>query len=106
MATHVARMNYTLYVGGHTHLQLFRVFDSAILLNPGSVGAPFKSMNPDQAVPEIQPWAEYALVDFTRGNPNIQMQRINYDLVEFTEILRQSDLPVKEWWLSQLLISY
>ena len=45
---------------GHTHFQMVRRFDDALLVNPGSVGLPVREQAP---VMRIAPWAEYAIVD-------------------------------------------
>jgi putative phosphoesterase len=47
--------------GGHTHLQMLRQHRGALLVNPGSVGMPFRE-HAAGAVPVILPHAEYAIV--------------------------------------------
>ena len=51
----------TVMSGGHTHLQMLRQHRGTLLVNPGSVGMPFREYAAGQA-PTILPHAEYAIV--------------------------------------------
>ena len=53
--------DHPLMLAGHTHVQLARVVDGRLVVNPGSVGLPFRGL-PDGALQLISPWAEYALM--------------------------------------------
>ena len=50
-----------IMAGGHTHLQMLRQHRGQLLVNPGSVGMPFREYAAGQA-PTILPHAEYAIV--------------------------------------------
>jgi putative phosphoesterase len=91
----------TVMAGGHTHLQMLRQHMGTFIINPGSVGCPFKNVPAPNAVPGLLPWAEYALVHYDNHQLNINMHRVSFDLQRFKELLVQSDLPIKEWWLQQ-----
>ena len=99
---HFYLQNENMLIGGHTHYQLLRHYDTKTIINPGSVGAPFKHEITAKSEPSINPWAEYALIDSGAGGINIQFRRINYDIQSYLSILRKSDLPVKNWWINQL----
>jgi predicted phosphodiesterase len=56
----------TVLAGGHTHLQMVRQHRGMWVVNPGSTGAPFRAFV-DGAVPELMPYAEYAVVESRPG---------------------------------------
>lgn len=87
--------------GGHTHIQMLRQHNSILLINPGSVGNAFrKPLSPD-AEPSLLPWSEYAIVESKRGTLSADMRRVSFDIAQFKRVLKQSALPIKDWWLQQ-----
>jgi len=68
----------TVMAGGHTHVQMLRQHRGTLLVNPGSVGAPFKEFV-DHAPPTIMPYAEYATVDAERGGVQVTLRRVAVD---------------------------
>src|SRR6185437_3372670 len=50
----------TVMAGGHTHVQMLRQHRGMLLVNPGSVGMPFREYVGGRA-PELMPHAEYAI---------------------------------------------
>jgi len=64
--------------GGHTHLQMLRQHDGGWLLNPGSVGMPFRRYVAG-ARPDILAHAEYALVDGHRDHIKVELKRVSLD---------------------------
>jgi predicted phosphodiesterase len=82
--------------GGHTHFQLFRRFGESVLLNPGSIGLPFR--RPQPGVMEIAPWAEYGLVQHDGGQLSIELRRTAFDLDGFLRTMRESGMPHADWW--------
>ena len=93
----------TVMAGGHTHLQMLRQHQGTYVINPGSVGSPFKNVPAPDTTPTLLPWAEYALVQYDNHQLNIDMHRISFDIRRFKEIISQCDLPIKDWWLQQYL---
>jgi predicted phosphodiesterase len=64
--------------GGHTHVQMLRQHRGALLLNPGSLGQPFKEyVNGRQ--PEVLSHAEYATVEADHGTINVTLRRVELD---------------------------
>jgi predicted phosphodiesterase len=90
-----------IYCGGHTHLQMSRIIGGHIILNPGSVGAPFKNPLVHGSEPEIGTWAEYGLISAEEKGLSVSLKRIEFNPSDFIRTLSDSDLPVKDWWLKQ-----
>jgi putative phosphoesterase len=61
--------------GGHTHIQLLRQHRGGWLVNPGSVGLPFRDYVAG-ARPEIMPYAEYALVHSAGPSWSVELKRV------------------------------
>jgi putative phosphoesterase len=65
----------SVMAGGHTHIQLLRQHRGSWLVNPGSVGMPFRRYVAG-ARPEIMPYAEYAVVHSGRGTLAVELKRV------------------------------
>lgn len=61
--------------GGHTHIQMLRQHRGDLLVNPGSVGMPFREYVAG-ARPEIMAHAEYAVVDAHRAGVAVRLHRV------------------------------
>lgn len=61
--------------GGHTHIQMLRQHRGTWLVNPGSVGMPFREYAAGKR-PEIMPYAEYAIVDATTESIGVELRRV------------------------------
>jgi putative phosphoesterase len=68
----------TVMAGGHTHVQMLRQHRGALLLNPGSLGAPFREYV-NGGAPTILPHAEYATVDADGGEVAVTLHRVPLD---------------------------
>jgi predicted phosphodiesterase len=68
----------TVMAGGHTHLQMLRQHNGTLLVNPGSVGMPFKEYVGGRP-PTILPHAEYAIVEASRGGVTVHLRRVSLD---------------------------
>ena len=82
--------------GGHTHFQLFRRYGESVVLNPGSVGLPFR--RPRRGIMEIAPWAEYGLVQPAGDGLSIELRRTAFDLDGLLRTMRERGMPHAEWW--------
>ena len=51
---------HQLMLAGQTHVQLARMIEGRLVVNPGSVGLPFRGV-PFGELQLVSPWAEYAL---------------------------------------------
>jgi predicted phosphodiesterase len=83
-------------VGGHTHLQMVRRFEGSLMVNPGSVGLPFRQWWPNEV--RIAPWAEYGLVSFEDGKTAIDLRRTTFDVDAFLRLATESGMPHAAWW--------
>jgi putative phosphoesterase len=84
-----------LVVCGHTHFQLLRRVGESLLVNPGSVGLPFRR---DGGVMQISPWAEYGIVTVDRDRLGVEFRRTSFDVDALAETMLASGMPHAEWW--------
>ncbi len=71
----------TVLLGGHTHLQMMRRYEDSLIVNPGSVGLPFREWWPRPVL--ISPWAEYGVVGGDNGQLSIDLRRTPFDVDAF-----------------------
>jgi len=86
----------TVMAGGHTHIQMLRQHRGTLLLNPGSVGAPFKDYVNGQA-PTLMPHAEYATVEAVNGAVSVDLKRVAVDKNAMRKAVLDTDLPIGEF---------
>ena len=94
-----------ILIGGHTHYQLVRQYEERVIINPGSVGASFKGEVLPNSNPSISSRAEYAIIEVSDNGVSIDLRQVKYDIESYLSILRESDLPVKDWWINQLSLT-
>jgi hypothetical protein len=87
---------------GHTHIQMLRQHRGTLIVNPGSVGFPFKEHVQGRA-PELLAHAEYALVeiDRDRGGISVDLRRVPLELDALRDAARASDSPLRGYLLQQ-----
>lgn len=68
----------SVLAGGHTHLQMLRQHRGRLLVNPGSVGMPFKEYVAGTP-PQVLPYAEYGVVDADASSVSVSLQRVALD---------------------------
>ena len=83
--------------GGHTHIQMMRQHEGRLIINPGSVGSPFKTAFELGIKPVILPWAEYGIIEYKDGVMSVDLRRVPFDMTVFTKILKESDMPSRDW---------
>lgn len=86
----------TLFAGGHTHLQMLRQHRGALVVNPGSVGMPFREA-PRGAPPTILPHAEYAIV----SADEVRLRRVPLSKQALREQAASCDFPLRDWLVAQ-----
>jgi predicted phosphodiesterase len=90
--------------GGHTHIQLLRQYRGSWLVNPGSVGLPFREYVAG-ARPQIMPYADYAVVHTSGTTCSVELKRVRLErsaLRASVEYWRDAPLLLRE----DLLLQY
>lgn len=90
----LGRERASVMAGGHTHIQMLRQHQGDWLVNPGSVGAPFREFC-NGCAPVILDHAEYALVDVQRGELAVTLQRVPLDRTELRDAALASANPMR-----------
>jgi predicted phosphodiesterase len=90
----------TLMTGGHTHVQMLRQHRGVLLVNPGSVGMPFREYVSGRA-PTVLPHAEYAVVEAASGKVGVTLQRVALDRAALASAVTGSSLPLAPALLEQ-----
>jgi putative phosphoesterase len=83
----------TVLAGGHTHIQMLRQHHGMLLVNPGSVGMPFREYACG-GPPHILPHAEYAIVDASEGSVGVTLCRVDVDRDRLRREAAASDNPI------------
>ncbi|MBI3794720.1 MAG: metallophosphoesterase family protein [Nitrospinae bacterium] len=81
---------------GHTHLQWSRKLNGTLLLNPGSVGAPFKEFF-NGSPPVIFARADFAVVTADRGGVSVKHHQVELDKQALIDAVGRSGYPTKEF---------
>ena len=96
----LAGITATVLAGGHTHIQMLRQHHGALLVNPGSVGMPFKDYVGGQA-PTILGHAEYATIEDKDGVIGVSLQRVPLDKHELRRAQVETEHPLGPRLLKQ-----
>ncbi|MDP1548131.1 MAG: metallophosphoesterase family protein [Anaerolineales bacterium] len=91
----------TVFIGGHSHIQMHRRHGDKLILNSGSVGNAFKYAFTPGKIPSLLPWAEYVLVTQKDAFLDVDLRRVYFDTNALLEIIKKSSLPGRAWWLKQ-----
>ena len=79
--------------GGHTHIQMLRQHRGILVVNPGSVGIPFKEYV-GGGPPAVLPYAEYATVEATGGAVTVQLHRVPLEKAALRAAALSVDNPI------------
>ena len=79
--------------GGHTHVQMMRQHKGMLLVNPGSLGLPFREYA-SGGPPVILPFAEYAIVDARADGVSVDLRRVALDRKALAAQLEGWDNPL------------
>ena len=88
-------------IGGHSHIQMQRRYGDKLILNSGSVGNAFVFAYSPGNPPSLLPWAEYAILEQSDNFFHVDLRRVYFDIDTLVKLIKESDLPGKEWWLKQ-----
>jgi putative phosphoesterase len=90
----------TVLAGGHTHIQMLRQHRGMLIVNPGSVGLPFREYAAGK-VPTLLMHSEYAIVEAAAGRVNVNMRRVGFDLDAARQAVSSSKNPLSSYLLQQ-----
>lgn len=90
----------TVMAGGHTHLQMTRQHRGVLIVNPGSVGLPFRE-HPNGVPPTLLGHAEYATVEAVNGTVGVQLRRVPVDRAAMAKAIAATDNPIRNYLLEQ-----
>lgn len=90
----------TVMAGGHTHIQMLRQHRGMLLVNPGSVGLPFKEYVAGRP-PTLMGHAEYATVEAARGVVSVNLRRVLLDKKALYDAAAACDNPLRGMLLQQ-----
>ena len=88
----------TVMSGGHTHIQMMRQHRGILVVNPGSVGLPFKEYVAGRA-PTLLDHAEYATVSAEDGGVSVQLHRVAVDHTAMADAIKSTDNPLRDMLL-------
>ena len=89
-----------IMAGGHTHLPMMRQFKNSIVLNPGSVGLPFKKYAMGNT-PEIKEYGEYMVITVNGNDTHFDFRQVKFDVKSLVRELSKSDNPLNPFLHSQ-----
>jgi putative phosphoesterase len=89
-----------ILAGGHTHIQMLREHRGILIINPGSVGFPFKAYVAGK-MPTLLGNAAYAFIDIDDGLIEVSLRRIAYKKDLLIKSLRDSTNPLRNWLIQQ-----
>lgn len=91
----------SVFIGGHSHIQMHRRVGKTLLLNSGSVGNAFQFAFTPGNPPSLLPWAEYSIVEQDGNFLRSDMRRVYFDIDMLLERVKTSGLPGTDWWFKQ-----
>jgi putative phosphoesterase len=94
----------TVMVGGHTHIQMLRQHHGTLLVNPGSVGLPFEAYV-HHGPPRVLAYAEYAVVESTRGVVSVALRRVPVERAALLAALVGWDNPLRDYLEQQYSVA-
>jgi putative phosphoesterase len=83
----------TVLAGGHTHLQMVRQHKGMLIVNPGSLGQPFREYA-NGGPPVILSHAEYCIVDVRKDGASVDMRRVNLSPSDLSAQVNGWDNPL------------
>lgn len=92
--------SHQVMASGHTHVQMLRQHGGTLVVNPGSVGMPFRSYT-GGGPPELLRHAEYGIVEARGGAVEVSLRRVPFDTGALARAAAASDIPLRDYLLAQ-----
>jgi len=89
----LGKSSATVLAGGHTHIQMMRQHRGMLLVNPGSVGMPFREYVAGCA-PHILPYAEYGVIEADDHAVRVSLRRVAVDKTKLYAESKASPNPI------------
>ena len=84
----------SIFIGGHTHVQMIRNYNGTRIVTSGSVGQPFIGYS---MPPVKHPWAEYAIIESKGRQYNIELRQVSIDNDKINKEILSSDSPMNDF---------
>jgi putative phosphoesterase len=84
----------TIFIGGHTHVQMLRNYQGTRILTAGSVGQPFSGY---EMPPSKEPWAEYVIIQAAGKHFHIDYRLVEIDNERINREIMESDNPMNDF---------
>jgi putative phosphoesterase len=101
MDKHFRDLGADVFIGGHSHIQMYRRHGEKLILNSGSVGNAFMHAYQPGNTPTLLPWAEYLILGQKGQDLDVDLRRVNFDTQQLLSMVVESGLPGLEWWSKQ-----
>jgi len=88
----------SVFIGGHSHVQMYRRHGDKLILNSGSVGNAFRFTYIRGKPPVLLPWAEYLVIGQEGNSLNVDLRRVYFDTNELLRLVAESSMPGKSRW--------
>jgi predicted phosphodiesterase len=89
-----------VHAGGHTHVQMLRQHRGVLVVNPGSVGLPFREFAFRQA-PTLLHHAEYAVIEAREHAVGVTLLRVALDREDLRREAESSECPNRDVLVAQ-----
>jgi putative phosphoesterase len=97
--TFFAGHNADLFIGGHTHRPFCINHFEARVINPGSIGLPYRTQKGEK---EFRPFvAEYAMLEIWEKSFGVELRQVQVDQERVRQSVQESLMPGKSEWLSE-----
>ncbi len=93
-------LNGNIMTCGHTHIQMLRQHRGGLIINPGSVGLPFREFL-IRSTPQLMAHAEYAIIKEEHGNIGVELRRVDLDRRAMHKAAQDSKNPMRDWLMEE-----
>jgi predicted phosphodiesterase len=84
----------SIFIGGHTHVQMIRNVKGTRIVTAGSVGQPFVGYT---MPPTKHPWAEYTVISANGPHYNIELRQVKINNDRINKEILSSDSPMNDF---------